>query len=58
MNLEDKNVTTCQLAVVNQGFRNNLEGPKQHCIQTWGHCLRYLEVESGLGPKIKFVSLH
>ena len=29
---EDKNVTTCELAVVNQG--HNSEGPKQHCIQT------------------------
>ena len=28
---------------------------KQHCIQTWGHYLSHLGVESGLGPKIKFV---
>ena len=32
--------------------------PKEHCIQTWGHCLSHLEVESGLGSKIKFVILH
>ena len=56
--LEDKNVTTCQLAIVNQGLRNILEGPKQHCIQTSDHCLSQLGVEIGLGPKIKFVLLH
>ena len=32
--------------------------PKGHCIQTWGHCLSHLGVESGLGPKIKFVVIH
>ena len=32
--------------------------PKQHCIQTQDHYMRHLEVESGLGPKIKFVALH
>ena len=58
MNLEDKNSQTCQLVVINQGLGNISERPKQHCIQTRDHCLRYLGVESGLGPKIKFVVLH
>ena len=35
-----------------------LRAQKEHCIQTWGHYLSYLEVESGLGPKIKHVVLH
>ena len=58
MNLEDKMSQTYQLTAVNQGHGNISEGPKQHCIQTWDHYMRHLEVESGLGPKIKFVVLH
>ena len=58
MNLEDKNVTTCQLVVVDQGLRKISERQKQHCIQTWDHYMRHLEVELGLGTKIKFVVLH
>ena len=30
---EDKNVTTCQLAVADQGLGKISERPKQHCIQ-------------------------
>ena len=54
-NLEDKNSQTCQLADVDQG-QKILEGQKQHCIQIWGHYLRHLKVESGIGPKIKLVA--
>ena len=50
MNLEDKNVTICQLAIS--------KSPKKHFIQTSGHYLSHLGVESELGTNIKFVVLH
>ena len=58
MNLEDKNVTTCQPTVADQGLTKISESPKEHYIQSGGHCLSHLVVELGLGPKIKFVILH
>ena len=57
MNLEDKNLQTCQLAVVNRG-QIFLRAQKEHFIQSGGHYLSHLEVESALGPKIKYVVLH
>ena len=35
------------------GDRIFLRAHKEYCIQTWGHCLSHLGVESGLGPKNK-----
>ena len=55
-NLEDKNSQTCQLAAVDQGLRKISDSLKEHCIQNWGHCLSHLDVELGLGPKIKLVA--
>ena len=57
MNLEDKNVTTCQLAVVNQGLKNISEA-KTALHSDLKPLLEPLRVESGLGPKIKFILLH
>ena len=58
MNLEDKMSQTCHHAPTDWGLRKISEESKQHCIQTWDHYMRHLDVESGLGPNIKFVVLH